>query len=336
MDKVKESVRLLPQQFQSSWDAVQAIPLPQQYIEAEQIVVSGMGGSALGGRIIKSLATGQLPIPIDIVTDYDLPEYVDEKTLVIVSSYSGNTEETLSALEQALERKAMIFIITTGGKLQEKANTEGIAAYVFEPEYNPSGQPRMATGYMVGSVFSLLSSLRLLDFSDGEFSAAISQLSDFIEKFEKAGSVASDLAGSINNKIPVLVASGHLLGAIHVLKNQLNETAKSFSAMFDLPELNHHLMEGLVNPEANKSLIFVLTKSKLYHERVQRRFEITTEVLEKNGISYVEYECQGETKFQQVLEILALGSFIQLFLAEKYNVDPVSVPWVDYFKQRLS
>lgn len=336
MESIKESVRALPEQFQDAWDVVQLLPIPQQFYDADSIVVAGMGGSALGGRMIKHYAKSQLPVPVDLVTDYDLPEYVNERTLVIVASYSGETEETLNALQQALERDAMIFVITTGGKLMEIAKAEGISSYFIDPVHNPSKQPRMATGYMVGAMFSLFALMRFINFSEGELDAALAVMRDHLNRFENEESEPKQLAQKLNGKIPVLVASEHLLGPAHVFKNQLNETAKSFSVLFDVPELNHHLMEGLAHPEADKKLLFVLFSSSLYQERVQKRFDITKEVVEKNNIEVFEYNCKSETKFQQVLEVLAFGSFAQLYLAELYGSDPISVPWVDYFKQKLS
>ena len=337
-EAVLQSVKLLPDQIRSAWEAVQVIPLPQQLHEIDKIVVTGMGGSALGGRVLKHYSTPHLPIPLEVITHYDLPEYVDEKTLVVVSSYSGNTEETISAFEQALEKKAMIFVITTGGKLKEMAIAEGVPAYIFEPEHNPSHQPRLATGYAIGAIFSLLSNLNLLYLSDGEITAALAVMENYIQKFEPANqeNTAMTMAHKIQGKMPVLVASEHLLGAVHVMKNQLNESSKSFSVEFDIPELNHHLMEGLVHPDSDRSILFVLFESALYHSRVQKRYPITKEVIEKNNVEVVSYEATSETKLQQIFEVLALGSFVQLYLADIYKADPTSIPWVDYFKEKLT
>jgi len=340
MDNLKqsvlESVKLLPEQVQSSWEYVATMPLPQEFREAKQIVVSGMGGSALGGRVLEHYGKLYLPIPVEVVTHYTLPEYVDEKTLVVISSYSGNTEETISAFNDALEKNAMIFVITTGGKLKEIAEEEGVAAYIIEPEYNPSKQPRLATGYSIGAIFSLLSSLKLLHFDENQLQSGIKIMRDFVAEYSGEGNKAREITERLYGKIPILIASEHLLGAVHIFKNQLNESAKSFSAEFDLPELNHHLMEGLVNPEGNKHLIFLMFESRLYHERVQKRYPITKEVIEKNERDVIAVRLKSETRFQQVLELLVLGSFIEIYLSEKYDADPIAIPWVDYFKEKLA
>lgn len=337
-ETVINSVKLLPDQILSAWESVSALPLPEQYLEAKHVVVAGMGGSALGGRILKSYAKLSLPIPIEIVDHYDLPAYVDENTLVIASSYSGNTEEVISAYKEALERKSMLFVITTGGKLSQMAQSEGVAAYIFDPEHNPSLQPRMASGYCLGAILSLMSKTRLLHLEDTEIKIAISVMRDYIKKFEEdnESNPALLLANGIYTNIPVLVSSEHLNGATHLFKNQLNESAKSFSIMFDIPESNHHLMEGLVNPKANNDLLFILLNSKLYNERVQLRYQITSEVLSKNNIKFLDYSLTSETRLAQVFELMALGSWVQIYLSQKYGSDLIAVPWVDYFKEKLA
>lgn len=331
MDKVLESVKLLPEQIKEAWDAVQLISLPHEMRSLHEIVVSGMGGSALGGRIVKSYAQPSLPVPFEVVTDYSLPNYVDENSLVIISSYSGNTEETVSVFHEALKRNAMIFVITTGGELEKIATAEQVPAYIFNPKNNPSGQPRMAVGYSIGAIFSLLASMNLLYVSEGEMYGAIASAKSFIET-----NGSKDYANKVFGKIPVFVTSEHLTGAVHVTKNQLNESAKTFSVQFEIPELNHHLMEGLGNPESTKQLVFLLYQSQLYSKQVQKRYPLTKEVIEKNNVQVEVYELKGDTRMQQVLEALIFGSFLQIHLVELYNADPMSIPWVDYFKERLA
>jgi glucose/mannose-6-phosphate isomerase len=160
---------------------------------------------------------------------------------------------------------------------------------------------------------------------------AISVAKQYVEKNE-----AAQMAKKITNKIPILVASEHLVGAVHVTKNQINESAKSFSALFEIPELNHHLMEGLGHPETAKQLMFLLYESSLYADHVQKRYPLTKEVIEKNGVAVETYRLESDTRLQQVLEVLVYGSFLQYHLATEYNADPLSIPWVDYFKERLA
>lgn len=338
---VLDSVVLLPVQFEAAWTAVKSLAIPQEYTGATNIVVSGMGGSALGGRVIHALYGRELRAPIEVSTGYHVPGYVGKNTLLIASSYSGNTEETLQSFHEARERGAMIFGIADAGKLMELCHEAGVPFYNIDPTANPSGQPRLAVGYSIGSILSLLAKLHFITLSDEDFTRALKDVASIINGFGPDTPLmknpAKKLATTLVNKIPILVASEHLVGAAHTTKNQLNESAKSFSALFDLPEMDHHLMEGLKNPEAaKKDLHFLMFASKLYSERVQKRYPITADVIEQNHVDVTTYELFSPTKLSQVIELLSLGSYIQMYLAALYGIDPAPIPWVNYFKEQMA
>lgn len=341
MDKTQsviDSAKALPDQVLQAWEEVSQLNFDPEIGKCKNIVVAGMGGSALGARVLIALFKMDLFVPIEIVTDYMLPGYVNSDSLVILSSYSGNTEETLSALGDARERGAKVFGITTGGALAKNIGEEG-NLFLIDAKHNPSGQPRMAIGYSFGALCGVLSKNGYIKLSDDEVKTSISELSEIISLFEKKNSEsrAWEISEKLYGKIPIIVSSEHLFGASHVFKNQLNETAKSMSFLFEIPELNHHLMEGLTNPASIKeNFIFLFIESNFYYERVRKRYEITKDVVSKNGIEYLEYEAVSKSRLSQVFEILAMGSFVQLFLGEKYGADPISIPWVDYFKEQLS
>jgi len=335
------SIRKFADQIEQSWNEVHSIKLPNSCSEAENIVITGMGGSALGGRILDSLLESKIRVPMEIFNGYHLPHYVNQKSLVIVSSYSGGTEETVSCLEEALHKKAQIFGIATGGKLAEILEDNKIPSYIFEPKANPSGQPRLALGYSVAAILALLSKCSFVTMHETEINDAIKLVRDFTIEFDvdrkSHENLAKSTARKLKNKIPILIASEHLVGASHAFGNQINETAKNFSVYFGIPELNHHLMEGLRNPAAAKEfLYFFLFESKLYSERVQKRYLVTKDVLAKNEVQSGGYILRSDTKLDQVFELLTFGSFIQFYLAMLYEIDPSPVPWVDYFKSELA
>lgn len=337
MDKpinVFETVELLPEQVKEAWVESRKVQLPDSYKNFKRVLVCGMGGSALGGRVVHFFAEDHAKASIDVSTNYDLPAYADNETLVIVSSYSGNTEETVSCLNQAVEKSLPVFVISAGGKLAEIAAEKSLPIYKIDPQFNPSGQPRLAVGYSVGAIFAVLAKAGVLDVSDGHINDIVNYLK---ANQQKLRTEADNMAKAIQGKVPVLVASEHLLGASHVFRNQLNESAKSFSTLLDLPELNHHSMEGLKNPKSStESLLFVFFNSGLYHERVQLRYPITKEVVEKNNVSTLEYKLEAPSRLLQVFELMQLGSYIQAFLGELYGEDPIAIPWVDYFKAKLA
>ncbi len=323
------SIDLLSKQCAEAWREVKKIKIPTAYRGVENIVVSGMGGSALGGHLIQSLFTDNLRCPVEVVRGYNLPAYVGPKTLLILSSYSGNTEETLAAAVEGKKRRAKIIGLATGGKLAKFLRDNNYPSYIFKPTYNPSNQPRMGLGYSIFGQLGLLAKCGLLKTEEQEINQAIVLLN-------RKDGTAKTFAEKLKNKIPIIVASEFLTGNAHVLTNQINENAKCFAAYFELPELNHHLMEGLKNPDAKKNLIFVLINSNLYHPRNQKRYKILKEVLQKNKINFAEYQPKAKTELQQSTEALLFGSYASFYLAMLYNLDPAPVPWVDFFKKRLT
>ncbi len=323
------SIELLGEQCAEAWQEVKKIKIPAAYRGVENIVVSGMGGSALGGHLIQTLFADKLKKPLEIVRGYALPAYVGPKTLLILSSYSGNTEETLAAGREGQKRKAKILGLATGGKLADFLRRNHYPAYIFKTTYNPSNQPRMGLGYSVFGQLGLLKQCGLLKIDEKEINQAITLLN-------RKNDAAKTFAEKLKNKIPIIVASEFLTGNAHIIANQINENAKCFAAYFELPELNHHLMEGLKNPDAKKNLKFVLVNSNLYHPRNQKRYKVLKEVLQKNKVDFIEYRPKAKTKFQQLMEALLFGSYASFYLAMLYNLDPAPVPWVDFFKKRLA
>ncbi len=335
LDKAKmlDSIKLLPDQCRQAWEETKKIQIPSSYSkEISQIVVSGMGGSALGAHIIKSLFHEDLSLPLEIINDYHLPGYVDSQTLLLLSSYSGSTEETLSTAFEGLERQAKIIGITTGGKLGSFLEENHFPVYLFTPRFNPCGQPRMGLGYSVVGQIGLLRKIGLLKLDENDFYKTIELLNGRKEILEEE---AKKLAIKTKDKIIEVIAASHLSGNAHVLANQLNENSKNFAGFFILPELNHHLMEGLKNPKQNK-LIFLFLKSLFYDEKIKTRLKITEDVVAKNNLPFLEFEPRGENKLAEVLQTLLFGGFLSFYLSISYNQDPSAIPWVDYFKEKLA
>jgi glucose/mannose-6-phosphate isomerase len=148
--------------------------------------------------------------------------------------------------------------------------------------------------------------------------------------------VAKRLATLLLNKLIILVASEHLVGAAHAFKNQLNENSKTFSALFDLPELNHHLLEALANPKGAKPFLqFLFLNSSLYSPDIGKRYPVAMEVVEKNNVAANSFECFSQSKLEQIFELLTLGEYVSFYLAMLYGLDPTPIVWVDYFKKKL-
>jgi glucose/mannose-6-phosphate isomerase len=339
--KILASIRMLPDQIEQAWEEIKNIDIPKPCYRAKNVVICGMGGSALGGRIVDSLTVDRVRTPVEIFTEYDIPSYTNPETLVILNSYSGNTEETLSAAHQALSAKANILGITTGGKLAKFLDKEDLPAYIYEPKANPSAQPRMGLGYSISATMSLLAKCGFIQMTHDDVYSLVVLIRNFIKEFEVDirlhDNIAKKTAQKLKNKLPVIISARHLKGVSHAFKNQLNENSKVTSFMFDLPELNHHLLEGLRFPaKARETLHFFFFDSDLYSDKINRRVKLTKEVIEKNGYHYGSYPLRSDKKLSQIFEVLCFGSFVSFYLAIIYGVDPSKIPWVDYFKERLS
>jgi len=338
---VAGSIESLGLQCQQAWDEVKKIKIPKGYRNVSQIVINGMGGSALGGHVIETLYKEKLKVPLKVMNSYSVPGFVNNKTLFVLSSYSGTTEEVLATLPEARKRKAKMLIICAGGKLARAAKQYRIPAYIFEPRFNPSNQPRMGLGYSIFGQMALLSKCGLLRVTEKDFKSVIKKIVSLHRyyglKAPTRNNVAKKTALRLYNKIPIIVAAQHLSGNAHIMANQINENSKTFSAYFLISELNHHLMEGMRFPNSNrKNLCFVMLESKKYMPRIQKRFLITKKVLTKNKISFIVHPVKSETKISQVFETLLFGSYVNYYMAILNGINPAPVPYVDFFKKELS
>jgi len=334
------SVEALPDQCLHAWEEVEKIDAPGSYRNIDSLVMAGMGGSGLAARVIDSVFGKTLKVPLVQVHDYDLPGFVDSKSLVVCSSYSGNTEETLNVFKQAIKKKAKILTIFSGGKLEKLSRKYKTPFYKIYPKYNPSNQPRMAIGYSIVGQLALTQKTGILRLEKQQIENFVKVMKKVQEKCHVLKPAdknpAKKMAKIFENKIINLVSAEHLRGAIHVFKNQINENSKAFAMRFDIPELNHHLMEGLKDPDVNKrDLLFFFIQSQLYREKNQKRIKITQDVVKKNNVEVLLWQAQAEDKLSQVFELIQFGAYVNFYLAMLYGTNPAPIKWVDYFKQQL-
>lgn len=329
---VVSSVEALPEQALQAWEETRKLEFPPEYKEVRNIVVCGMGGSALPTHVIQSTVVSR--VPITLVRGYDVPAWVDKTTLVVLSSYSGGTEETLSCAEQAAGRGALLTAITTGGKLAEQLAHHGHPGYVFESKHNPSGQPRMGLGYGIFGQLGILERCGLVSAVGGSLDRQVREAAEFVKASEqRINDEAESLAAKTQNKALVIFAADHLEGNAHVFANQTNETAKTFSSWFALPEANHHLLEGLKRPKLSAAAVFL--ESDNYSSRMRKRFELTRRIAEKNGLEAHTYKPKKGALITEMFEVLFFSSAATLQLAISYSEDPTAIPWVDFFKEKL-
>jgi glucose/mannose-6-phosphate isomerase len=335
------STGLFAKQCEQAWQESSALVFSDAYKGITNIVVCGMGGSRFTPKSIKELFRDRISKPYEIIEDYTLPGYVNQDTLVILSSFSGTTEEVIACFDQALKKGAKVTAVVGGGQIAEMLARNNATGYVFDPKYNPCGQPRIGGGYLLLGHVGILKALGLLDISQEEVSEAIAYAAKISQQYAvevpEASNLAKQLAQFLKDKHPFLITSEFLRGFGNGFANQINETAKMISDYRYIPELNHHLMEGLKRPDTlHTNGVFVFFTSDLYPPAIQKRFAITKEVVEKQQIATRVVALTGKTKFAQLLEAFVLSGFTTFYMAMLYDTDPVAIPWVSYFKQELA
>lgn len=301
--------------------------------KVENIVWAGIGGSALPMVVVQSWP--QLTIPFEIVRNYDIPHYVGGSTLFVASSYSGNTEETLSALSQAEETEAQIVVVAAGGKLAEIAREKGYPLFAI-----PAGiQPRMATFYFVKAFLSIVAPLDAAVADVQE----IESIGDWLREELKAfapdvpteQNLAKQLAVQLAGKTVVMYAGPKLFPAANKWKICFNENAKNTAWVNQYPEFNHNEFIGWSSHPVEKPFAVVEIRSNLEHPRVQKRFEVTERLLSGMRPSPIVVEPRGETLLQQLAWGFALGDLVSIYLAILNGVNPTPVDLVEKLKVEL-
>jgi glucose/mannose-6-phosphate isomerase len=333
-----QNIRELPKQVQDAWEVAAEAPLPGEYREVQRIVVAGMGGSAIGASLLGGLLGRAGRVPLEVVRGYDLPPYVEgDGTLVVASSYSGNTEETLSAFEEARSRGVRLLAITTGGELARLAEGEDVPVWRFA---YPS-TPRAALGYSFTLLLALAHRLGVLPDVEAGVEEAVDELRGLqpaiLPQVPDEDNPAKRTASLLRGKLPVMVAGGFLVPVARRWKGQFNENAKQWAAYDTMPELNHNAVVGFGEPEVvNPNLAVVFLRSNLDHPRVQVRWEVTKELLMKANTLLEEVYGRGEGAIAQVLTLIHFGDFVSYYLAGLNGVDPSEMENIVYLKKRLA
>lgn len=305
--------------------------VPQTAVK--NIVWAGMGGSALPAVTIASWP--KVRVPFEISRNYDIPEYVGPETLFIASSYSGNTEETLSALAQAEEKQAQIVVIAAGGKLAERAREMNYPLFEI-----PSGiQPRMATFYFVNAFCHIIKPLNITVGDMGELARVgewlKSEVAGWSGESPLQNNVAKQLATQLVGKTVIMYAGPKLFPAANKWKICFNENAKNTAWVNQYPEFNHNEFIGWSSHPIEKPFAVIEIRSSLEHPRVQKRFEVSERLLSGMRPSPIVITPKGETILEQLAWSFALGDFVSIYLAVLNGVNPTPVELVEKLKVEL-
>lgn len=301
--------------------------------EIRNIVVAGMGGSAIAGDILKAVLWRSWPIPVEVVRYYHLPHFVDSNTLLIVVSYSGNTEETLSCFNEGNKKTANIFCITSGGELGEIAGKKSIPSIQI-PEGFP---PRCAIGYLVVPMLLALKGLGVDLREDIEEAAGIlKNLRTQFSSGEKENPTKR-IAQSLLDKLPVIYSSYEYGAVCFRWRTQLNENAKVWAHTNLLPELNHNEIVGVGTPaELSEKCFVVFLRDPDEMLEIRRRVEITKQMISNLVSDTTEVWASGQSTLAKLFSLIYYGDWVSFHLAMERGVDPTPIERIDYLKSQLS
>ena len=326
-----------PAQCRRAWEEVLALSLPESYAHVRRVVVLGMGGSAIGGDLLAGLVSEEQGSPsIHVSRSYAPPPYVDEETLVIACSYSGETEETLTAFRKAADRGTHIVVITSGGSLAQEAQSRRLP--LLRIEYR--GEPRSALGYTFLTPVGILQRLGLIKDKSAAVAEAVEALERLVQQLREesptAGNPAKEMAHQLLGRLVVVYGSGFFSAVARRWKTQLNENSKVWAFYEEIPEVHHGSVVGYSLPaEVKSQATVVLLKPNHLEERMALRYRITQELLEGEGISHRTVEAQEGTPLTQMLTTILLGDYTSYYLALLQRMDPSPVPPIDFIKGRL-
>jgi glucose/mannose-6-phosphate isomerase len=329
-------IESLPDQIQQAWELGSGLALPD-WQDIQRVVVSGMGGSAIGADLLAAYIAPVGSAPIIVHRDYGLPAWARGKeTLVIASSHSGNTEETLSSFEDALERGCRALAVTTGGRLAQLAASGGAPVWKFEHE----GQPRAAVGYSFGLLLAALRQLGFIPDPTQELRAAVAamrnQQANLHKEIPAVQNPAKRMAGQLVERWVTVMGAGILAPVARRWKGQISEVAKAWAQFEFLPEADHNTLAGAVNPEDLLTRTMVLfLRADSENPRNLLRAELTRKSFMLEGLSTDFIDAQGDTSLAQQWTALHFGDYTAYYLAMMYEVDPTPVQALENFKLEM-
>lgn len=323
-----------PDQFRAGFELAKNIRVPGTFTS---IMISGMGGSALPGNIFRVYLNDlfrtetpeKQPLPIYQNRFYTLPPESYHECLNFICSYSGNTEETVSAFEEALAHDLPCIGLSSGGKIEEMCREHGVP-HIKLPLPTPDFQPRIGTGYFFSTLFQVLVNQGLVPDMTAELLAEAEHLKEAMPAIEAAG---KDLSKKLVGKTPVIYATPKYKSVAMVWKIKLNENAKTPAFWNFFPELNHNEMVGFTLPQAK--FVIIMLRDRNDHPKNLKRFEVTASLLRAKGIDVEILDMEGKSVYTKIFMSILLSDFASYYLALEYGQDPTPVDMVEELKKLL-
>lgn len=336
MNEMLKYLEDFPVQCEQAVQITKKYPIDvKRYDPIHQVVVCGMGGSAAGGDLLKSYLQREANIPIEVNRDYLLPQYAGENTLVFAISYSGNTEETLSAYQDALSRSAKIIAITSGGKLKELCQKDGIDII----EIIGGMPPRATFGYLFFPMVTLLERVGLIGSKEEEIRETIQNLQLLCKQYNprSKANLAKELSERIKGHLLLIYAHEHLAACAVRWKNQFNENSKSVAFFSLLPEMNHNEIEVWASgSEFTKKFYLIFLRDSAENERIKQRIIITESILKDKVAGVQHVTSSGKSLLSRLHSLVYLSDWVSTYLALISSVDPIPTPMINLLKKRLS
>jgi glucose/mannose-6-phosphate isomerase len=331
-----EEMNGLPEQLLTAWEEAQSLPLAD-FSGVKQVLVAGMGGSAIGADLLKAYTAPLSSVSLDVHRDYDLPAWADgPETLVIVYSHSGNTEETISAMEAALKRGCNLLAISTGGKIADLAKKNDVNFWIFQHK----GQPRAAVGYSFCLLLNVFTRLGFIEDPTDDLIGAVEdmkkQRDTLAPELPDHNNPAKRMAGQLIDRWVSVFGADLLAPVARRWKGQISELAKAWGQYEDLPEADHNTLAGVINPEElllKTMALFLQADSN--HPRNQRRIELTKKNFMIEGISTDLIQAKGDSRMAQMWTTIQFGDYTAFYLAMAYDMDPTPVAAIESLKREL-
>jgi len=336
---MRKLLREFPSQIDKVVRLIASFELPDNYKKVNNIIVCGLGGSSVGGDLLKNFLRGKSQIPLIVNRSYTLPRWVGENSLVLCVSYSGNTEETLSVYDEGKKRRSKMVAITSGGKLYESATRDGIPVFSI-PEIGIP--PRTALGYLFMPQLLLMKKLQIADFQDSEISEMFDVLKHVAEEIDisvpKDKNEAKKIAEGICQSIPLVYTTSDFFEGVGIRwKTQLNENSKSPAYCEFFPELDHNEIMGWEGfKKLTKQFSVILLRDKNESERMRRRIDVTVSLIKEKAERVMEVYPKGEGLLSRILSLIYIGDYVSFYLAMLNGIEPVEVKSISSLKRRMA
>jgi glucose/mannose-6-phosphate isomerase len=326
--EMEKLIAAFPDRMQDAVDHSKNLNLTKRDLDIKEVLITGLGGSGIGGAIVSKIVAGYAKTPILINNDYTLPHFVGPQTLVITCSYSGNTEETLSAFDIAMEKGAEIACLTSGGELKSRAEKHGLNM-VLMPGGDP---PRTTLGWSSPQIFAILEHYGIID---NRYRKSLDAAPAFMKDHQfEISEKAKMLAQNLHTNTAVIYSDDAYEGVAIRMRQQINENAKSLCWHHKFPEMNHNELVGWAS--GNEKLAVVILRTVDDHPQTQRRMELCRGIFAKYTKNVNEILAKGDDKLLRNYYLIHFVDWVSLHLADMYGVDSIEVNVIDYLKGELA